>query len=85
MVQLEKWRTFNSYADFIEEVELYEKKTCTKFVKRGAKTVAAKKNKEPRPGKAKYSANVSIQVSDSTANTQITQIRQEMASAPNQR
>ena len=45
MTQLEKGRTFDSYADFIKEVESYEEKTCTKFVKRGAKTVAAK-NKE---------------------------------------
>ena len=45
MAQLEKGRTFDSYADFIKEVELYEEKTCTKFVKRGAKTVAAKKEK----------------------------------------
>ena len=33
MAQLEKGRTFDSYADFIKEVESYEEKTCTKFVK----------------------------------------------------
>ena len=54
MAQLEKGRTFDSYADFIKEVESYEEKTCTKFVKHGAKTVAAK-NKEIGPGKANYS------------------------------
>ena len=53
MAQLEKGRTFDSYADFIKEVKSYEEKTC-KFATRGAKTVAAK-NKEIGPGKANHS------------------------------
>ena len=82
MAQLEKGRTFDSYAYFIKEVESYEEKTCTKFVKRGAKTVAAKNKEIVGQEKLIIQTNLYIQVSDWTANTQVTQIRQGKASAP---